>query len=400
MSIYFPFIGVGDIMASYKQIAKYNWKVDISLGYDNGKRKRIIKQGFRTKGDAEKFATEILNKKNLGYSLTTTTNILFKDFINQWFDEYKSKTLSINTKTNYKSRINNHIIPYLGNLKLSQINNITIQNFYNNLIGSNNAGLKPASAKKVIEILNGCFKYASKNKLISFIPTDIEKLKCEKPQIEFWTKDEIDFYLKTIKNTYLYTPIFIEILTGLRIGELCGLRWCDIDFNEGYLYVNNQVILNRETKELVLSNVLKTSTANRSISIPNILINYLKELKSKLNANEYDFIIKSRDNKICNPRNLSMNFTKSINKYTKSLEEKKKESSKYDSKNYMQLKQISFHSLRHTHATLLIFNGENIKVVSDRLGHKDISVTLNTYTHIMEDMKKGTASLLDSIFKL
>ncbi|MDU1969363.1 MAG: tyrosine-type recombinase/integrase, partial [Clostridium perfringens] len=125
-----------------------------------------------------------------------------------------------------------------------------------------------------------------------------------------------------------------------------------------------------------------------------------KELKSKLNANEYDFIIKSRDNKICNPRNLSMNFTKSINKYTKSLEEKKKESSKYDSKNYMQLKQISFHSLRHTHATLLIFNGENIKVVSDRLGHKDISVTLNTYTHIMEDMKKGTASLLDSIFKL
>ena len=87
-------------MASYKQISKYNWKVDIPLGYDNGKRKRIIKQGFRTKGDAEKFATEILNKKNLGYSLTTNNNILFKDFINQWFDEHKSKTLSINTKTN------------------------------------------------------------------------------------------------------------------------------------------------------------------------------------------------------------------------------------------------------------------------------------------------------------
>ena len=93
-----------------------------------------------------------------------------------------------------------------------------------------------------------------------------------------------------------------------------------------------------------------------------------------------------------------MNFTKSINKYRKSLEEKKKESSKYDSTNYMQLKQISFHSLRHTHATLLIFNGENIKVVSDRLGHKDISVTLNTYTHIMEDIEKDTANLLDNLF--
>ena len=65
---------------------------------------------------------------------------------------------------------------------------------------------------------------------------------------------------------------------------------------------------------------------------------------------------------------------------------------------YPNINQISIHSLRHTHATLLILNGENIKVISDRLGHKDISVTLNTYTHVMEDMKKDTAKLLDSLF--
>ena len=83
---------------------------------------------------------------------------------------------------------------------------------------------------------------------------------------------------------------------------------------------------------------------------------------------------------MCNPRNISMEFTKKVAKYPN-------------------INQISIHSLRHTHATLLIFNGENIKVISDRLGHKDISVTLNTYTHVMEDMKKDTALLLDSIFK-
>lgn len=83
---------------------------------------------------------------------------------------------------------------------------------------------------------------------------------------------------------------------------------------------------------------------------------------------------------MCNPRNLSMNFTKNISKYKDDLH------------------QISFHGLRHTHATLLIKNGENIKVVSQRLGHKDITVTLNTYTHIMDDMIKDTATLLDSIF--
>ena len=66
---------------------------------------------------------------------------------------------------------------------------------------------------------------------------------------------------------------------------------------------------------------------------------------------------------------------------------------------YPDISQISIHSLRHTHATLLIFNGENIKVISDRLGHKDISVTLNTYTHVMENMKRNTANLLDELFE-
>ena len=129
----------------------------------------------------------------------------------------------------------------------------------------------------------------------------------------------------------------------------------------------------------MLSSILKTSTSKRSISIPKILINNLELIKSEILPTEYDFVVLNRQNTMCNPRNISMEFTKKVAKYP-------------------DIKQISIHSLRHTHATLLIFNGENIKIISARLGHKDISITLNTYTHIMEDMKKNTASLLDSIF--
>lgn len=110
-----------------------------------------------------------------------------------------------------------------------------------------------------------------------------------------------------------------------------------------------------------------------------MLINYLNPLRKADIDPINGFIIKDRANNMATPRNVSMEFTKKVSKY----------------KNLIQ---ISFHSLRHTHATLLIFNGENIKVVSDRLGHKDISVTLNTYTHVMEDMQKNTAKLLDSLF--
>lgn len=380
-------------MASYEQLSKYNWKATVSLGYENGKQIKTRKQGFKSKKDAEKWVTETLSQKHKGYVTTADSNVLFKDYINKWFDEYKSQNISINTKTNYRSRIDTHIIPKLGSYKLNKITNVIIQDFYNSLICE---GLKPSSVKKIMETLNGVFKYAQKSKLIYTIPTDIEKQPMNKSKVEYWVQDEIDFYLNQIKDTYLYTPILIEIFTGLRVGELCGLRWCDIDFDNKYLTVNNQVIYDRQLKMLVFSKILKTDTSHRKITLPKILIDHLESIKG--DATSTDFVILSREGLMCNPRNLSMNFTQSIQKYKYSIEDIKK----YDKKipnNYMQLKQITFHALRHTHATLLIFNGENIKVISERLGHKNISTTLDTYTHVMDDMKNNTADLLDNVFK-
>ena len=381
-------------MPSYKQLSKYNWKVQVSLGYKDGKKQLARKQGFKTKKDAERWATEILNKSNKGYIIPTTNNILFKDFILKWFNEHKSKTLSINTRTNYSSRIYNHIIPRLGRYKLTEIDTLLIQNFYNSLIEE---GLKPSSVKKIIETLSNCFKYAKKMKLITLIPTDIEKMPITKPQIEYWNKEQVDFFLDSIKNTSLYTPILIDLLTGLRIAELCGLRWKDIDFENRTIEVNCQIIFDRINNVLVPTEVLKTDKSHRVIKIPNILVDHLRDIKEDIQPQENNFIITNRYGLIFNPRNLSMNFTREVSKYKKSLDEIKEDLADTH-QNYMQLPQITFHGLRHTHATLLILNGENIKVVSERLGHKDISTTLNTYTHVMEDMKENTASLLDKMF--
>lgn len=373
-------------MANYKQLGKNNWQVVVSLGFgEDGKRNRIKKQGFRTKKDAEIFVTETLDKKNKGFITPVENNIMFKDFITEWFYDYKIKTIAITTRDNYISRMNNHIIPKLGSYKLNKITNIIIQKFYNGLIDE---GLKPSSAKKLMEILNSCFKYAKKNKLIYELPTDIEKMKIDKPKIFYWNKDEIDYFLKQVKNEYLYCPVFITVLTGLRVAELCGLRWYDINLVDRTLKVRNQVIQDKSTKELIFSEILKTTTSYRTISIPIILTEFLKDLKGS--ALESDFVVLNRSGSMCNPRNLSMDFTKKVFKF------KNKENNKIN--NYMQLPQITFHGLRHTHATLLILNGENVKVVSERLGHKDITTTLNTYTHVMQEMKNNTADLLDDIF--
>lgn len=381
-------------MASYEQLSKGNWKVTVSLGFDSeGKRIRQKKQGFKTKKDAEKWATETLSKKHKGYIAPTESNIILKEFINKWFYEYKINTLSVNTIANYRSRIDTHIIPKLGSYRLDKITNVIVQDFYNSLI---NEGQKPSSAKKILETLGNCLKYAQKNKLIYSLPTDIERVAIEKPKIEFWSKSEVDFFLNEIKDDYLYTPIFIELLTGLRLGELCGLRWSDINLEYRYLGVRHQVINDKINKSLLFTDKLKTPTSYRKITLPKILINYLKTIEG--NSLDTDFIILSREGTMCNPKNLSTNFSNTISKYKLPLEDYKKSNPQKDSTNYMQLKQITFHALRHTHATLLIFNGENIKVVSERLGHKSITETLDTYTHVMDDMKNNTADLLDDIF--
>ena len=385
-------------MAYFKNIGtknKPNWVVEASFGTGkDGKRLRVKKTGFRTQKEAESYLNEYANNVNKGNIKIEARNINFGEFIEQWFLEHKSKTLSINTSTNYRSRIYTHIIPNLGKYKLTEIDTLTIQNFYNNLIAE---GLKPSSVKKIIEILNNCFKYAIRMRLISIRPTDIEKMPLDKPKIEYWNKSQLDFFLNSIKDTSLYTPILITSLTGLRIAELCGLRWKDIDFKNNTLEVSYQVIFDRINRVVIPTSILKTHKSHRIIKIPNILVDHLKAIREEIRPLENNFIITNRYGLIFNPRNLSMNFAREVSKYKKSFDELKEEQGSVPD-NYMQLPQITFHGLRHTHATLLILNGENVKVVSERLGHKDISTTLNTYTHVMEDMKENTAILLDKMF--
>lgn len=380
-------------MASYKQISKGNWKVTVSLGYENGKQIKTRKQGFKTKKDAEQWATEITSQKHKGYIFSTDSNILLKDFIQKWFYEYKIHTLAINTAYNYRVRINTHIIPKLGGYKLNKITTMVVQDFYNGLI---NDGLSPSSAKTVIQTFGTCLKYAKKNKLIYNLPNEIEYVPVKKAKVQFWTKEQIDFFLNEIKDHYLYTPIFIDVLTGLRIGEICGLRWGDIDLENGILTVRNQITNDENYHAVLLTSKLKTPSSYRKITLPQVLINYLKSIKN--NALDSEFVTLNRKGLTNKPTTLSTDFSRYISKYKLPLDEIRKTNPEKNSSNYIQLPKISFHGLRHTHATLLIFNGENIKVVSERLGHKSITVTLDTYTHIMDDMKNNTATLLNNLF--
>lgn len=383
-------------MASYTKLAKNNWQVVISLGYDaNGKKKRIKKQGFKLKSDAEKFVTETLQKRNEGY-LNLKSKRSFKDIFTEWYEVYKKPKLSVHSQDYYTRTMNNHLIPYFGQYKLDEIDNLLVQQFYNSLIKEKK--LKPSSALKIYTFLVTFFKYAKSNKLIYDLPTNIEKFKVENSKMNCWNKTEVDFFLKKINKSSLYKPVFIVLLTGLRCGELCGLRWCDIDLDKSIMEVNNQAIYDSQTKELFLSSTLKTPSSKRIIFMPKILLNYLRKIKEDEAPSSKDFVIQNKNGQMENPHTLSMRFTRAVRKFKDNFEDKKKKEPLINEHEYMMLNQITFHGLRHTHATLLLAHKENVKVVSERLGHKGIDMTLNIYTHILDEMRAKSAETLDNIF--
>ncbi|MSR92276.1 site-specific integrase [Inconstantimicrobium porci] len=372
-------------MASYRKLKNNKWEVTIDLGRDplTGKRKRAYKSGFKTKKEAvayaNSFSVDVANGLNV-----IDSKVLLKDFINTWYNDYKSNTLSMNTKASYSSRINKFIIPYLGHIPISKITTANVQQFYNDLIKQ---GSKPNSAKKIIEVLRGCFKYAKKLNLVTFLPTDIETVPQEAEKVAVWDDNQLKYFLSEIKDTWLYVPIMIISLTGLRVGELCGLRWDNVDFENGIIHVCEQVTNDKMNKTLIHTDKLKTKTSYRDISIPNSLIHVLKEHKLSQPCNNHKgFVVLDRQNKMCNPRNVSMNFTNAVQKYKLSADDIHSSKKKY-STNYMQLPQISIHDLRHTHATILLLKGENIKVISERLGHNSVKITLDTYSHVLPSMQ-------------
>jgi len=371
-------------LASYRKLPNGKWEVTIDLGRNpsTGKRMRKFKGGFKTKKEAisyaNSFSVDIANGLNV-----IDNKVLLKDFINSWYDDYKSKTLSINTKNSYRSRLDNYIIPQLGNIELGKLNTATVQQFYNDLIKT---GLKPDTCKKIIEVLSGCYKYAKKLNLVNYIPTDIETIPQTKEKVIVWNEVQLKKFLLEIKDTWLYLPILIISLTGLRVGELCGLKWDNVNLENGFIDIKEQIIQDKTTHELIHSKLLKTNSAFRRISIPNNLIALLINHKDK-QLNNKDFVILNRDNDVCNPRNVSMDFTKKLERYNKSKEEVNDK-----------LPKISIHGLRHTHATILLLKGENIKVISERLGHSSTKITWDTYSHVLPEMEKKTADLLNSMF--
>ena len=318
--------------------------------------------------------------------LTEECRMTLGQWLDKWLDEYMLFTIKERTLEGYRKMINNQIKPHIGNRQLAYLATADIQRFYNKI--KKEGRLKPhpihgktlanSMVRDVHMVLHQALDVAVKERLIVRNPTNgttiPKKIRTEKQVLN---DEQLGIFLNAIKREpYWYDFFYVEIMTGLRRGEICGLKWSDISFLDGTLSVKRSVG-NKRGGGIEIGET-KTEAGTRKIVMPPSVATLLQE-KSNKAVNEWVFPHYANPSEPLHPDSA----------YTKLKTMLKRAG----------LPLIRFHDLRHTFATHAMQGGVDAKTLAGILGHTDASFTLDTYTHVTGDMQKSASAVVDNMMQ-
>ena len=371
---------------------RYEVRISVGVDFATGQPKRISRYAA-----TEAEAVQLLHK--LGYQYATTPQA-FKDMmLGDWLDlcleVYMSNSLKQSTYNSYESYIRVHLKPALGHIQLKDLNPRLLQQFYNYKMEVE--GLSPKTVININLFLHKALSHAMAEGLILSNPAEAINLsRGQKPQIEILTREEQAIL---IRGSYKFRyGIFVRLVlfTGLRVGELLGLKWEDIDFIGSMLYVRRT--LNRLNKkkrpttpgEATTEIVIQTPKSENSVrSIP-LLPSLCRELlqwraiqaQDKMTMGERyvesGMIVTAPDGRYIEPRTFADYYHQILDGCG--------------------LRHFTFHALRHTFATRAMEQGMEAKTLSMLLGHFSVSFTLDTYAHVLDNQKIESMSLMEDLF--
>ena len=384
---------------SIEKRGKNSYRLTVAEGFDlNGKPMIHRKTVHGTKKDAEvelaKFVTEVQNGL-----VVDGKSLRFSEFTEIWKRDYGSKELAPTTYKRYCRMLETRLLPYFGHFYINKIRPTDIMKFYDLLEKDTqlvrkkgNNGLKTKkslSGKTILEhhrLLRAMLHKAVYWQLIVANPAErVQAPKARKPKRRSYDDEQTKILLEnlellSIEDTKYKVAIILTIFTGVRLGELMGLEWQDVDFKNGIISIN------RSSQYLsdmgVFTKTPKTESSIREIAIPEFIISLLEEYKlcyeeqksiyGELWTNS-DRLFVQADGKPMHPSSISKWFVKYVST--------------------IGLPVINFHGLRHTNASLLVAQNVDIAVVSARLGHAQISTTLDFYVHplLSHNRKAGYA---------
>ncbi len=342
------------------------------LGYKDKSGKNKIKALYgKSKGEIKEKRKDWQKQFDAGID-TESNKMTFAQWLEKWLEVYKKNAVAITTFEQNKLTVKNHFTSDdIGATKLKDLTKLNLQDFINR----KSEKLAATSMKLLRYVISNSLKFAVENDILLKSPAAglrIPKAKIDKREdIKPFSRNELKDVLKAIEGEKLYNIVYVAAFTGMRKGELLGLRWQDVDLVKGVINVRQQAIYNPGTKNIEIGK-LKTKNAYRSISIDEMVIavlkkqkawNAVKRLELGESYTEQGIVFVDEAGQLLNTVWITKAFYRAIKQ--------------------LGIEYRSFHHLRHTFASIAISKVPNIKAISMTLGHSTITETMDTYGHLL-----------------
>ena len=348
------------------------------------------------KKEANALRDKIMHEQRQGIYVEPSSK-LFGEFIEEWIEGHKYN-IKITTYESYKSKIVNHIVPELGNIPLSSLRQSHIKSFYSKKLqegrkDGKEGGLSNRVVRYMHTIMGAALDAAIEDELIvKNVVKAVTPPAHIKPAIEYWDWSLAKKFLESTRKDRYHLFYYIGLSTGMARGEILGLRWQDINWKKNTISIRQSVVPVKGAS--IIQPSLKTKSRERTLDVSENFISKFKQHKKKQSEellalgikNPNDLIFLTTRGTVLRPRDIDSYLERAIKRFNKNRKP-----------NQSKLNRISSHGLRHTYATHLLEEGVHPKIVSERLGHGSVQVTLDTYSHVLPRLQKEVATLTDDL---
>jgi len=352
---------------------KSSWIIVIDKGRDeNGERDRIRISFKGPRPEAKAEMLRMINEVEQG-TFVKPIKTTVKELLTQWLEDHRSQ-LAPRTYESYEMICRVHLTPALGAIRLEDLKPISISKYKTDKL---KAELAPRTVAYHLTVLHEALEFAIKMQMLRFNPVKaVDKPKIEKQKFAMPRLEDIAKLLEVAKEYNDYSLIFTALYTGMRLGEVLALHWEDVDLDNRIIQIRRKVqrVKKEEGSELVFSEPKAHSTG--SIDISAQLVELLRSIKAE---KAKGLVFPTKNNTPHEVKNVSARFRKIAAKAGLDM---------------------TFHGLRHTHASLLLNDGQPLATVQERLRHKQSSITSDIYGHVMPSSPRQVADRFEQIMQV